>query len=184
VLLFNIPQVTPKDTEKSMEIQIEKYSDAHRTWARRLLEEHWGSRQSVTRGKIYSADLLPGFVAMINKEPRGLLTYIISGSHCEIVTLNSLKGGVGVGTMLIEAAKKTALQAGCHRLWLITTNDNLPAIRFYQKRRFELVAVHRGAIAESRKLKPEIPHIGLDGIPIRDEIELEMRLSPSISPPI
>jgi ribosomal protein S18 acetylase RimI-like enzyme len=160
-----------------METQITEYSDAHRTWARKLLKEQWGSLNSVTRGNVYRADLLPGYVALVNGEPSGLLTYNIREDQCEIVTLNSLKEGVGIGTMLIQAALEAAQQAGCTRLWLITTNDNLPAVRFYQKRGFELVAVHRGAIAESRRLKPEIPRVGLDGIPIRDEIELEMRIA-------
>ncbi|MBK9123270.1 MAG: GNAT family N-acetyltransferase, partial [Chloroflexi bacterium] len=65
---------------------------------------------------------------------------------------------------------------GIHRLWLITTNDNLDALRFYQKRGWHLVAVHRDALNESRRLKPQIPIIGMDGIPLRDEIELEMTL--------
>ena len=47
-------------------------------------------------------------------------------------------------------------------------------------RGFRTVAVHSDAVSESRKLKPEIPEIGIDGIPIRDEIEMELRLdSPS-----
>jgi hypothetical protein len=50
------------------------------------------------------------------------------------------------------------------------------ALRFYQKRGFVLVAVHRNALEQSRKLKPEIPLIGDDEIPLRDEIELEMML--------
>jgi ribosomal protein S18 acetylase RimI-like enzyme len=65
---------------------------------------------------------------------------------------------------------------GCHRLWLITTNDNTHALRFYQRRGFRIVAIHVGAIDESRRLKPEISAVGLDGIPIRDEIELEIAL--------
>jgi RimJ/RimL family protein N-acetyltransferase len=72
--------------------------------------------------------------------------------------------------------KEVARQHGCQRVWLITTNDNLNALRFYQKRGFELVAVHRRAIDEARKIKPEIPLIGEYGIPIRDEIELEIAL--------
>jgi DNA-3-methyladenine glycosylase I len=72
--------------------------------------------------------------------------------------------------------KKVARQSGCRRLWLVTTNDNLNALRFYQKRGFALVAVHRNALEISRKLKPEIPLIGADGIPLRDEIELEITL--------
>ncbi len=78
--------------------------------------------------------------------------------------------------MLIEAVKQAAVSAGCRRLWLITTNDNLHALRFYQKRGFRLVAVYPNALEESRRLKPEIPLVGLDGIPLRDELELELAL--------
>jgi Acetyltransferase (GNAT) family len=67
-------------------------------------------------------------------------------------------------------------EAGCRRVWLITTNDNLRALRFYQRRGFRLVAVHPDALARSRELKPSIPEIGLDGIPLRDELELELLL--------
>ena len=72
--------------------------------------------------------------------------------------------------------RAAAVAAGCRRLWLITTNDNLPALRFYQRRGFVLAALHRDAIAASRRLKPQIPLLGLDNIPIRDELELEMAL--------
>ena len=94
----------------------------------------------------------------------------------EVVTLDSLRPGRGIGTALIEAVKSAASAAGCRRLWLITTNDNLHALGFYQKRGFRLVAVHPGAVDAARRLKPEIPLNGNDGIPIRDEIELEIVL--------
>ena len=81
-----------------------------------------------------------------------------------------------MGTSLVEAAKQTALQKSCKRLWLVTTNDNTRALRFWQKRGFKIAAIHVNAIAQSRKLKPEIPLAGNDGIPVRDEIELEMML--------
>ncbi len=106
----------------------------------------------------------------------GLVTYNITGVSCEIVTINSARPSSGVGTALIEAVKNVALQSGCKRIWLITTNDNMNALRFYQKRGFVLVAVHKNALEVSRRLKPEISLIGNDGIPLRDEIELEMIL--------
>ena len=83
---------------------------------------------------------------------------------------------VGAGTALIEAVAGAARAAGCARLWLITTNDNLRALRFYQRRGFRLAALHRDALARSRELKPSIAEIGLDGIPLRDELELELDL--------
>ncbi|MBS1248898.1 MAG: hypothetical protein MAG431_00468 [Chloroflexi bacterium] len=96
--------------------------------------------------------------------------------YCEIVSLDSLEEGHGIGTKLVEAVHQVAVENACERLWLITTNDNLNALGFYQKRGFELVAVHRGAMEESRRVKPKIPEIGHNGIPIRDEIEMEIVL--------
>lgn len=131
----------------------------------------------VTRGRLFDLTTLPGFVALAGERPVGLLTYHISDGGCEVTSLNSGYPGGGVGSALIEAARETAEKAGCWRLWLITTNDNLHALRFYQRRGFTLVAVHQDSLREARRLKPEIPFIGLDGIPLRDEIELEIRLA-------
>jgi len=144
--------------------------------------EHWGAEIVVVHGTVYCPAGLPGFIAETDGEVPGLVTFhiagdVIAGDACEIVTLDSLRPGQGIGTALIEAVKAAALAAGCRRLWLITTNDNLHALGFYQKRGFRLVAVHPGAVDESRKVKPEIPLIGNDGIPIRDEIELELMLA-------
>ena len=149
---------------------------ADRPWVQRLLTEHWASTRSVTRGRVHQADELPGFVAESDGEPLGLTTYHLDGDHCEIVTLNSLREGIGIGTALLEAVRSAASRAGCRRMWLITTNDNVPAFRFYQKRGWHLAAVHREGVTEDRRLKPEIPLIGLEGIPIRDEIEFESLL--------
>ncbi len=118
----------------------------------------------------------PGFIAFDGDIIIGLITYTIRGDECEILSLDSLREGQGIGSALIGLVRETALRHNCHRLWLITTNDNINALRFYQKRGFELVAIHRRAVKESRKLKPSIPLTGEFGIPIRDEIELEMWL--------
>jgi ribosomal protein S18 acetylase RimI-like enzyme len=81
-----------------------------------------------------------------------------------------------VGSALIAAVRAAAQAAGCRRLWLVTTNDNTRALRFYQKRGFRLAALYPNAMERYRRLKPQIPELGLDGIPLRDEIELEMTL--------
>jgi DNA-3-methyladenine glycosylase I len=126
---------------------------------------------------IYYPQDLPGFVVLYLGEKVGLITYNIIEHNCEIVTIDSTHPSSGVGTALIEAVKDIAIKSGCKRLWLITTNDNMNALRFYQKRGFRLVAVHNNALEQSRKLKPEIPMLGNHGIPLRDEIELEMILA-------
>jgi GNAT superfamily N-acetyltransferase len=154
---------------------------ADREWVSEFMLELWGSNKVVSRGVVYYPQDLPGFEAMYDGEKVGLVTYNVTGTSCEIVTINSIHPFAGVGTAMIEAVKNVALQSGCERLWLITTNDNMNALRFYQKRGFVLVAVHRNALDISRKLKPEIPLIGNDGIPLRDEIELEMILNETAS---
>jgi DNA-3-methyladenine glycosylase I len=136
----------------------------------------WGTTKVVSRGRIYWADQLPGVLAMQADRLVGLVTYNIEDEECEIVTLDSVVEGIGIGSALVEAVKDIAASVKCKRLWLITTNDNINALRFYQKRGLFLVKVHRLALDQSRKLKPEIPLVGNYDIPLRDEIELEMPL--------
>ena len=150
---------------------------ADSAWVSHRIAEQWGSEIAVAHGAIYRPAELPGFVAVADGEVVRLLTYHVEGDVCEIVTLDSQRAGRGIVTALIEAANAAAQRAGCRRLWLITTNDNTHALRFYQKRGFALAALHRDAVAASRAIKPEIPLFGNDGIPIREEIELEMSLA-------
>jgi N-acetylglutamate synthase-like GNAT family acetyltransferase len=146
-------------------------------WVSQLIQEYWGSEIVVVHRVVYTPSELPGFVVVQGGHRVGLVTYQIQGKECEIVSLNSRIPSVGIGTSLLEAVSNKAQEEGCQRVWLITTNDNVQALRFYQKRGFRLVAVHRNAVDESRKIKPEIPILGESGIPIRDEIELEMILT-------
>ncbi|WP_036724589.1 GNAT family N-acetyltransferase [Paenibacillus forsythiae] len=131
----------------------------------------------VSRGEIHRLEELPGCCA---EDGDGSLLaaifYHVRNGECEIVSLESRAENRGAGTRLIEAVTARARAEGCSRVWLITSNDNTRAIRFYQKRGFDLKAVHRDAITEARKLKPSIPLIGYDGIPIRHELELEYLL--------
>jgi ribosomal protein S18 acetylase RimI-like enzyme len=148
--------------------------DDERDWVKQLMVEHWGAETAIVHNTVYRPAELPGFVAVRGEKKVGLITYNIKDGDCEIVTLNSLQPNIGIGAALIDAVRTTAQAAQCSRLWLITTNDNLHALKFYQKQGFELAAVHRRAVEKSRKIKPEILLIGSDGIPLRDEIELEM----------
>ncbi|MBN1407651.1 MAG: GNAT family N-acetyltransferase [Calditrichaceae bacterium] len=141
-----------------------------------FIKEHWGSSFSVSRGKIYHIVDLPGFICKQNGKIAGLITYHIVKKDCEIVTLNSDIENEGLGTQLLNKVINVAKRNQCKRVWLVTTNDNVNAIRFYQKRGFDWVGFYRDAMIESRKLKSEIPWYGNDGIPIRHEIEFEHRL--------
>ncbi len=158
------------------EIKVCPKGPADVEWVRGVLCERWGAVVVVSRGRANQADELPALVAWDGDERVGLATYRIEAGECELVSLDSLEPGRGVGTVLIDGVANVARSAGCQRLWLITTNDNLNALRFYQKRGLVLVAVHRDALDVSRRLKPSIPQVGMDGIPLRDEIELELLL--------
>ena len=138
--------------------------------------EHWDGEEMIIHGEVFCPEQLDGFVVENGDEWVGLLTFFVSYNVCEVTSLDSLREGQGVGTQLISAVVDEARKQNCKRILLTTTNDNTHALRFYQKRGFELIAIRRGAVNEARSIKPSIPLTGSDGIPIRDEIELEMKL--------
>lgn len=158
-------------------LEIKPISPADRAWIESIYERRWGSNRVVSRGRLYTVSELPGFIAWKEAERIGLLTYHVAGEELEIVTLDSFEPQKGVGTALLAAVEELARESALRRIWLVTTNDNTPALHFYQKRSFHLAALHRDALQASRRLKPEIPYTGLDGIPLRDEIELEYLLT-------
>lgn len=154
---------------------VKPLQEEYRRWAISLITEEWGSPRIVARGRLYNPAELSGIIAVDHGKPTGLLLYMIENTQCDIISLNSLVENKGIGSALVQSVIDTAKAAGCHSVRLITTNDNLGALRFYQKRGFAIVAVYPDAMEISRKLKPEIPLIGNDGIPLRDEIELVFR---------
>jgi GNAT superfamily N-acetyltransferase len=128
-----------------------------------------------TRGRLVDVATLPGFLAEDDGQWLGYTTYESGDAAMEICVLESLAQGGGVGVALLAACVAAARDSGCSRIWLITTNDNTHALRFYQRRGFVLVALHRDEVTRARAtLKPEIPELGNDDIPIRDELELEL----------
>jgi GNAT superfamily N-acetyltransferase len=149
---------------------------ADRAAAQAFLARH-NSLRGARLGELVHPLDYPALVAeTVGGQLAGMLTYVPGKDwrQCEILTLHAGKQWRGAGTALIEAAGRLARRQGCTRLWVITTNDNVDALRFYQRRGFCLVRVHRGAVDRSRaSLKPEIPPVGAYGIPLRDEIELE-----------
>ena len=106
----------------------------------------------------------------------GVLTYIIDGDSCEVLTVHVADQWHGVGSALIDEVGGVAREAGCRRLWLVTTNDNVDALRFYQRRGFHLAKLHAGGNVRDRELKPEIPAMGEYGILIQDELELHKEI--------
>ena len=155
---------------------VRRLTSADLSRLRQFWIEHWGGEEMITRGNVYRPEQLEGFVIEEEGEWIGLLTFFIKEDECEVMSLDSLREGKGVGSQLIDKAIDEARARRCKRLFLITTNDNLHALGFYQRRGFEIATIYRDAVNESRKRKPSIPLIGYNNIPLRDEIELEIIL--------
>jgi N-acetylglutamate synthase-like GNAT family acetyltransferase len=152
-------------------------ADAHdRNSIERLLNRSWGSTTIVTRGNTHDASQLPALLAVQRDDIVGLATFRLAGDECELMSLDALRKGRGIGSALLDGVANEARRSGCRRLWLITTNDNVDAIRFYQRRGLRLIAIYPGAVDDARRLKPSIPLVGQHGIPIRDELEFELEL--------
>ena len=157
-------------------MQLLPITPAQRAEVNRILWEQWHCPPSVSRGRATDTTNLPGFLCMENSEILGVVIYQVENGACEIVTLNSFLENRGIGTLLIKAVAEAAKAQGCNRLWLISTNDDTNAIRFYQKKGFVLVALHVNAIEKSRELKPSIPLVGMVGIRFLHELEFDMWL--------
>jgi len=157
-------------------IQIQPITEVDRSWVEDISRQCWGAEYIIAHGEIFFPATLGGFIAYDNNKRVGLATYHIKGAVCEIISLNALKPHVGIGSALLRQVFNFAKQQGCSKLYLTTTNDNTNALLFYQKFGFHITAFRRDVIAEYRKIKAEIPLLNENGIPIRDEIELEMEL--------
>ncbi|WP_107660587.1 GNAT family N-acetyltransferase [Nocardia suismassiliense] len=141
-----------------------------------LLTESWSSTTVIAHGTSYDASQLPALLAERDGRPVGLLTYTLGSDSLEIVTLDASEQHIGIGTALFSAAVECAREAGARRVWLVTTNDNLDALRFYQRRGMRISAVTPGAVDSARTRKSSIPDIGNYGIEIHDELILEMMI--------
>lgn len=140
----------------------------------KYIRDEWGGPMIVTLGNLYDSRPLPGYAVIEDGHISGAILYRLFAEECEIAALYSLKENRGIGTALINQVISAAHANGCRRIWLVTSNDNTHAIRFYQKFGFQLKAVHINSFDFIRKLKPEIPPCGIDGIPLAHEFEFEL----------
>ncbi|MDH3663359.1 MAG: GNAT family N-acetyltransferase [Alphaproteobacteria bacterium] len=142
------------------------------TWIEDLLSSRWGSPIIVVHGERFDATALP---ALVVDGRYGLATCKIA-EVAELITLDAVTTGQGIGTALIKELSIRLKHQGIGQLWVTTTNDNIGALRFYQQQGFRIRRIRSNAVDQARHIKPSIPLIGRHGIPIRDEIELAMDL--------
>lgn len=141
-----------------------------------FIVNHWYTMDMVVRGESIDMGNVDGLYSFEDEKITGLITYRTEGDEMEILSLDSLNENRGTGSRLLEKVVELGRKNGLRRIKLITTNDNLNALRFYQKRGFDICNIYMNALDEARKIKPEIPFIGMNGIPLKHEIELEMIL--------
>jgi len=157
-------------------MRVRQREDEDRVAVEALLARH-NALRAARRGELMHPIGHAALLAEEGDRLLGVLTYVIDGPDCEVLTLHADEQRRGIGSALLAALRPLAARAGCIRLWVITTNDNVDALRFYQRRGYRLTALHPGAVDDSRaRLKPEIPELGDHGIPLRDELELELEL--------
>jgi ribosomal protein S18 acetylase RimI-like enzyme len=162
------------DTDLMVErdILVRPVQEGDRPTVEWLTTQLWGAPEVVVHDGAFYPAMLPGFIAERAGRIAGLVTFDVRPDVLEIVTINALDRYAGIGTMLIEAVRAEAKRHGCREVVLTTTNDNLSALRFYQRRGFRMAALRPGAVDRSRQRKPEIPRTGDYGIPLHDEIDL------------
>ena len=159
-----------------MTLQIKVLNETDQGQVSKIVKSLWGDETIFAHGEVFHTPALSGLKALDGDEIVGILHYQLRGQECEILTLASLKKGQGIGSALLLEVERIAGKEGCCLLSLITTNDNLNALGFYQKRGFHMAALAVDQVTKSRKQKTSIPLIGDNGIPIRDEIRLEKSL--------
>ena len=156
--------------------------DSDRQAIAEFIERHWHSTVVTSHGQAFYPHECDGFIEWRDGQLIGLLTLQCDQDSMELLTLNSTLEGQGIGSALMLLAIEKAREMGLPRVWLTTTNDNLRAVGFYQRLGFRIVKVNVGAVDQARKIKPQIPEVGNDGIPIHDEIVLELKIKPSLEP--
>jgi ribosomal protein S18 acetylase RimI-like enzyme len=160
------------------ELTVRRATDEDRAAVDAIHDVTWGGPVVVGHGVAYDLRTLPTLVAVdAAGNVLGALAYHVGGDVLEVVSVAAAgAGGSGAGGALLSAAVEEARSQGLRRVWLITTNDNLPALRFYQRRGMRITAVSPGAVDEARRRKPSIPLTGHEGIALHDELTLELRL--------
>jgi|tagenome__1003787_1003787.scaffolds.fasta_scaffold20430464_2 GNAT superfamily N-acetyltransferase len=161
------------------ELVVRPVTRADRDAVDRFLASNWADFVA-RRGELVDARRAEALLAEADGKLAGVATLVQHGNELEVLTLHAVEPWHGAGTALLDESIAVARSRGCRRLWLITTNDNLDALRFYQRRGLRLVKVDAAAVDRSRaSLKPGIAEVGLYGIPIRDELELEVEVGPT-----
>ena len=151
-----------------------RISTSDRTLVDEFIRQQWYTTTMIIRGKEIDMTQTEGFYVKEQEDIIGLITYLVSDDVLEVTSLNSLCENQGIGTKLVDAVIREAKDRKLKKILVVTTNDNINAIKFYQKRGFDMACLYHNALDISRKIKPAIPLMGDHSIPLRHEIEFEL----------
>lgn len=109
-------------------------------------------------------------------EALGLVTWHIDGDHAELVTVDAYQQGRHIGGRLLAGAEAELRSHNVRTVSIITTNDNLRAVAFYVRHGYRIVRIELDGVERVRKIKPDVPLVGNEGLPLRDMFELKKDL--------
>ena len=155
---------------------VSEITPADRDWVATTLVQEWTSTSVARGGELVEAAGLSGSLATLGGRRVGLVLVNVSEGEFEVVAISTTRPRSGVGRALMERCFAEARATACRRVWVVTTNNNVAAIAFYQHVGLDLLALHRNAVRASRKLKPTIPVRDAEGVRIDHEIEFELLL--------
>jgi ribosomal protein S18 acetylase RimI-like enzyme len=142
-----------------------------------LMMRHWGSHSMMIGIRVYDCAELP-LLGLFSPsgETLAVASWAPEGDVAVLCALHALSPGQGAAIQLLDAVKAAAKASGATRLRAMLTNDNLPAMGFYQKQGFRFSGLYVEAIDHYRSVIPTIIRTGHQDIPVRDALELEIGL--------
>ena len=159
---------------------IELRNATHEDWQWLLAEsEPIGGAQIVSNGVLHTLSDHNAIVALSEDQRVGFAVYRLDLPEAELLAIRAVQQWGGVGTMLIQNVERRVKAKGAQKLWLCTTNDNISAIQFYQRRGYRFRALHAGEFQNVLKIKgfdADTPVVGQNRIVIRDELVFEKTL--------
>ena len=148
-----------------------------------LLDAELGGRLQARLDEVHDVLSMPAIGAAAHERLVGIACSRWSGIGSSSPRWPSLVlTGWAVSAASWSKPCRAGIAQGASELWLVTTNDNLDALRLYQRHGFHLDRVHPGAVDRARRQKPSIPALGEFGIPLRDELVLIRRLPTPTTP--
>jgi GNAT superfamily N-acetyltransferase len=149
--------------------------DHDRALALELFTRDIGRTRVVGFGEVVSLEATDMVVADMQGEISGALAWKRRDEALQVVALatDPMWQRSGVGGYLLAEAEVTARREGLSRVIVSASNDNLPALYFYQRHGYRITEVVPDAMLHEGE-PPQ--HPGFADIPVRDELRLEKRL--------